>query len=656
MGMKNVCLVLILWLLHAIVIGQPTVINDLTSKYYSDTNDMVKLEAIINYYASKNLDSLNYYADIYLSIADKELKDKIYIKKSNAYILFNDFNTAEKLIKLIKINNQSAPQLHIEYLLVIGRILRNEKKHDEALQNFYNALQLIKDNSLNHLLPEVYSAIASILRENNDLENCTKYYRYALAEAKVLHKIELQVNICHALCRIYNGGIIVNLDSSVYYGELGLEISREEDYELGYATMIKVVAAPLIRQGQYRKGLKMSQEALLYSEKYNFSIRAQYYLINNQGFAYEKLGLYDSALIKKNEGVKIYSKGIDHHRLEYLIFKSKGDNLKALKAFEVYKYKHDSIIKGRNKTKLSLLQARLEADIKEAEVASLIQTSELQAYQLSQQKYFLGGLFAMILLIVAAAIMVYRQRQLKQQQEIINLELDETRKRLNIEKQYRASELKALRSQMNPHFIFNALNSIQEYIVSNEKKQAGKYLGKFADLMRMYLYHSQTKTITLREEIEALNLYLELEKLRFEDSLSYTLIIDENVDSDHTPIPSLIVQPYVENAIKHGLLHKKHNRKLSISFHVQQSAQVLECIIVDNGIGRKRSEEINKMRNPEHKSFAINATKTRLELLNYNSDTSIGEKIEDLFDENGDSIGTKVVLSIPIIRIDDLGS
>ena len=152
------------------------------------------------------------------------------------------------------------------------------------------------------------------------------------------------------------------------------------------------------------------------------------------------------------------------------------------------------------------------------------------------------------------------------------------------------------------------------------KKLAGKYLGKFADLMRIYLHQSQTRYITVEEEVEALNLYLELEKLRFEESLNYSISVNETVEPDILSIPSLLVQPYVENALKHGLLHKKEDRNLSISFHYQSEPDILECIIEDNGIGRERSTELNKLRNPNHQSFATSATKTRLELLNFTTE------------------------------------
>ena len=198
---------------------------------------------------------------------------------------------------------------------------------------------------------------------------------------------------------------------------------------------------------------------------------------------------------------------------------------------------------------------------------------------------------------------------------------------------------------MNPHFVFNALNSIQEYIMSNEKNLAGKYLGKFADLMRVYLHHSQVKVVTLKEELYALHLYVELESLRFENKLTYDISVEETIDTSHE-IPSLLIQPYVENSFKHGLLHIAHHKKLTIT--VTQEVNILVVAITDNGIGRRKSNELLKLRNRDHKSFANQANKNRIELLNYGRESKIKDEIQDLENEVGEPLGTRVILHIPV--------
>ncbi len=608
-----------------------------------------RLLELVETYKSENIDSVNKFTNQLLIIAkeskDKGLEAKSQLNRIESLILFNRFDLADSILSTIAVEDK-ANRLSVDYYLAKGKILNKKNENDEALEFFYKALDKNSEGGLDYLIPEIYAEIASVLRENNDLENCTKYYRYALEEARKKENIDLQIKICVQMCKVYNGWVTVNIDSSVYYGEMAMQIATQANDEYGYANAISIAAAPIIRDGQYRRGLDLSREALGFADKYNFSLQTKYYLTANQGFAFEGLKLYDSALYFMKQAGELRPSSLDYPRLKYRVFKAQGKHKEALEAFEIYWAKSDSTLRNRNQNRLSSLQARYEANLKEQELASLTQTTELQELQLSQQRYLLFGLVVVVVFLAIGGVMIYRQRKLRQAQAITQLELKETQKRLELEQQYRASELKAIRSQMNPHFVFNALNSIQEYIMTNEKKLAGKYLGKFADLMRVYLQHSQVKTVALREEIEALSLYLELEKLRFEETLDCSIQIEENVDTELS-IPSLLIQPYVENAIKHGLLHKQGKRELTIVVKQDDSKQALLFEVIDNGIGRKRSQEINQMRDPDHKSFATHALKSRIELLNHDRLNPIIEKVNDV-DANSENPGTKVMLELPI--------
>jgi len=233
------------------------------------------------------------------------------------------------------------------------------------------------------------------------------------------------------------------------------------------------------------------------------------------------------------------------------------------------------------------------------------------------------------------------------------LRIKENEKQQQLEKVAKESELvflklENLRSQMNPHFIFNALNSIQDYILLNQKNLAGEYLGKFADLIRMYLNHSTKGSVLLSEEIEALSQYLELEKLRFEDRLHYQINVTNEIDN--IEIPTMLIQPYVENAIKHGLLHKRGDRKLKISFSLEKEEQNLLCEVTDNGIGRAKASVLKTKRTRVHESFACKATNDRLELLNYGKEYKTSVVINDLYSKENTPIGTQVLISIPYIK------
>jgi ligand-binding sensor domain-containing protein len=212
----------------------------------------------------------------------------------------------------------------------------------------------------------------------------------------------------------------------------------------------------------------------------------------------------------------------------------------------------------------------------------------------------------------------------------------------------RNSQLSALKAQMNPHFIFNVLNSIQEIILLNDKRLANNYLGKFADLMRITLDQSSKIAISLDDEIRSLKLYLELEGLRFEENFAYEIKMVDMLYTFNILIPAMLIQPYVENAIKHGLMHIQGEKKLELSFSLFNDNTLL-CVITDNGIGRRRSSEINRMREKKHTSFATGATQRRLELLNQGREQTITVSFVDLVDSNGQDSGTKVLLYIPLI-------
>lgn len=217
---------------------------------------------------------------------------------------------------------------------------------------------------------------------------------------------------------------------------------------------------------------------------------------------------------------------------------------------------------------------------------------------------------------------------------------------LEINKMLAESQLMALRAQMNPHFVFNCLNSIQECIVTQKYGEASKYLNKFSKLFRMVLNNSGKKLVTLAEEKEVLELYLELEQMRFEKGFEYAITIDEKLDADEVLIPSMLVQPYVENALWHGLMHKEGDRKLSIGFRLIKE-EVFECVIDDNGIGRKRSFELkagqSKAKRHESKGLAI--SKDRLDVLErqgYHASLQITDKQ----DQTGDATGTRITIEL----------
>ena len=252
--------------------------------------------------------------------------------------------------------------------------------------------------------------------------------------------------------------------------------------------------------------------------------------------------------------------------------------------------------------------------------------------------------YVVLSLVISGGIWFVFKMRLKQVEKEKEIELE----KVQLDKELISSQLENLRSQMNPHFIFNALNSIQEYIVTNEKVNASSFLVKFSRLIRMYLEHSRENEIPLEEEITALKLYLELEKDRFEEALDYEIIVDENLNPKTIKITSIFIQPYVENAIKHGLLHLKNNRLLQVTFEFNTTKDSVICSIKDNGIGRKKAEEMKKQREYLHKSFATSANQKRIELINKIRTKKASISITDLYDKNNVATGTLVQIEIPL--------
>lgn len=261
-----------------------------------------------------------------------------------------------------------------------------------------------------------------------------------------------------------------------------------------------------------------------------------------------------------------------------------------------------------------------------------------------EQAWFLG----LIILGITGIILLYLKERANEKEKHRKKELEAA----ILDAQVDSLRLENLRSQMNPHFIFNALNSIQEYIVINKKQEASDYLGRFADLIRGYLNESVNEDTNIATEIEAIETYLHLEKMRFEENFRYRIHFKQNLDYELFSIPTMLIQPYIENAIKHGLLHKKGVKLLSVKGEILEGdsseTKILRCIIEDNGIGRKRSEEFKQKRSKLHQSFATKANEKRLELLRKHKGIKIGVEIKDLFDEEGAVRGTMVILLIPV--------
>ncbi len=249
----------------------------------------------------------------------------------------------------------------------------------------------------------------------------------------------------------------------------------------------------------------------------------------------------------------------------------------------------------------------------------------------------------------------YIQKTRKEQIAIVRLESELKIQHLQSEKaqiEYQRNlgnyYLMALRYQMNPHFIFNCLNSIKLYTTENDTASALAYLTKFSKLIRLVMENSSKGKILLSSEIDMLRLYIDLEAMRFKEKLQYTIHIENDVEPDYTELPPLLLQPYIENAIWHGLMPKEEGGKIDITVAVNNDKSLLVVDITDDGIGREKSAELKNGKSVKHKSYGMKVTSERIALINQVYKTGAEVKINDLTDANGNVAGTQVIIQIPV--------
>jgi sensor histidine kinase YesM len=224
------------------------------------------------------------------------------------------------------------------------------------------------------------------------------------------------------------------------------------------------------------------------------------------------------------------------------------------------------------------------------------------------------------------------------------VELKETRKRLEAEQKKRIAELKAVRSQLNPHFLFNLMNTVQELNMSGDAEGANEVLTLVSRLMGMTLKNSEHEYISLDQELLLVETYLEAEKIRFGEKISFDICIDEEVETEFISIPPMLIQPYVENAIKHGLMHKKTPGNVLIKIK-ERDNKWLQIIVEDDGIGRKAASEISLSNADQHNGFSTKANEQRILNLNQESNQKGSVRI---CDSNENGTGTKVTIELPL--------
>lgn len=544
-------------------------------------------------------------------------------------------------------------ELHADTITLIrsyfnlGYIYMSKGEYTKSLELLLKAEQYAENECIEQV--RIKDNISYIYIVQQNLEKAKPFIEEALQIALHCNDSVTLVNTHNSIGYFYTQN--KQKDLVLHHLKEAKKIAKKINYINGVAIALSNMTDFYMREKNYSKALEYCKESLQIDQQLN-DIAGQAYSYAQLAKIYTEQGNYNKAIYNINEANRLANILSDQNlKVDFLKVKANAEiankNFEdAIETLQKHYVLKDSLM-GVEKTKdLNDIMEKYETDkLKQAKILAEKEHETAKKMAVKNRNLFIVSIIVGLLGLCVALFYIHQIR-LKKRAELAEIQLRKTQETLRLERRLGQAELKAIRSQMNPHFLFNAFNSIQEYIILNERELASDYLGKFADLMRMFLDQSRQKTISLENEVEALKLYLELEKIRFEDALQVEFIEDENVDTSQIQIPPMLIQPFVENSLKHGLATKIGLKKIEVSFSKNQ--QYLTCIVKDNGVGRKQSALINKQKMKQHKSFATSATQNRIELLNIGKEHEINIKIIDLQTIDKQAIGTQVEINIPI--------
>lgn len=342
---------------------------------------------------------------------------------------------------------------------------------------------------------------------------------------------------------------------------------------------------------------------------------------------------------------------ISNYKLLSEIYDKENKPDSAYAYLKLYTTLKDSLINRQFYFKLNSLKIESEEQRKTSQINLLNKENLLKESQLKQQATLKKSLIAGLILLALLGIFIFRNQSLKQKNERLRLqkkielkELESKKKQVELQQQSSDLKMQALRAQMNPHFIFNCLSSINKFILKNESQAASDYLTRFSRLIRRVLTNSQLSMIPLSDEIEMLKLYLDMERLRFDNAFDYNIVYANTIEPETIYIPPMLLQPFCENAIWHGLMHKEGKGKLEIEMRTEN--RELHCMITDNGIGRLKAAELKSKSGERQNSLGLKITSERLALFNSEKISDNYYCTDDVLDVHGNIVGTKVSLVV----------
>lgn len=512
------------------------------------------------------------------------------------------------------------------------------------------AIQIGSQLKNDTLMIDTYTLIGISFERTEKYEDALNFLRKAgVLQQKLKSGPEARARNLTNIGHVYEGQN--QFDKAIETYKIAYKLCRDNGVFFGEALLSQNLANAYNALGRYEESISFSNESLALAQKHNLP-RIEAAAYQNLGASYMGQKKWNEAVTSYRKALGIaqkigYTKAILDATLQLSIGHEALSNKDlALSYFKDHARIKDSVFSAEKANKIETLQAAFQNEQKEAAIRELEQENKLA--KLRQQRYNLTVGLILALTLLGVWIFWYRQRQhrLANEQRTALYAFEKEKEKQQLEKDKIQYELNALKSQMNPHFMFNALNGIQELFLSGETRQANEYLGKFSDLTRAVLHASGKGHISLEEEIAMLKDYLDLEGLRFDGDFSYDIALDDDCKYGDVSIPPLLVQPYVENAIKHGLMHKASDRHVSIFFKMKKD-DLMEVIIEDNGIGREKAAYYASLRHDKHNGFASTATQKRLDLLNHGRADYITVQCTDLHLDS-EAKGTKVTIQIPV--------
>jgi len=537
----------------------------------------------------------------------------------------------------------------IRALNCMGNYYYQQAIYDKAIAFYTAAIKIAEKNKDDKNIIIGKSNLASLYTRTNEIPKALQLF-HEIDKRLIKTGYEFSQNRAAVLTNMGLAYSSVNQHTeAIRCHQITLEICTKKNLVFGIALAESNIGDELIKSNRYSEALNHLILSKKESEKNGFdNFLGQIY--KNLAEVHWQQKRQDSAVFYLNKSIAVSEKINDQNALllaNDLLHRYHANQNNYKMAYQTllnFNSVNQNIFNKEKQNSIAEISTKYETEKKEAQIKALSQQKKIADLESQKQKSITIAVTLFLLSLLIIGYLLFKRYKANQKNELLKVSLEETEKTLKAEKKAAESELKALKSQMNPHFIFNALNSIQEQFMFGDKLLANEQMGNFTTLTRQILTVSGKKKISLATEVDILTKYLELEKMRFDSDFTYHIKIAENIDDEYTELPPMLIQPFVENSIKHGLLHKKGLKELHLTFALNDDETFLICTIQDNGIGRAQSKAIQQKN--KHNSFSTSAIAQRLELLYGGANMENLLQYKDLTDENGNPTGTVAILQI----------